>query len=312
MSEEQESGKKKARVKKTLGIIAGVMAVLVIGCVGGLMLAGPMIGNSFSSINAELSGVGGGGGGGYSAGKSAQLAPVQVTQRVIIRDGYISMSVDDTRTSSQTVKTLVQDLAAEGAFIVSTQETARTNSPMPTIAMTIRVPAERFDEVMDRLAGLADSVLSRRESAQDVTEEYVDVQARLAAMKAARDRLKKLMEQAASVEELLQAEAQLTQREAEIEALQGRLDYLTASAEMSKIEINLEPSELSQPLGIRWRPGETVQKAWRGLIQSGQGAVNLLIYFGIVILPWLLVLWGGWLGLRRGIRWFRERRAQKN
>jgi hypothetical protein len=309
MSEEQGIAKKRSRVMKTLGIIAGVALLVAVACLVGLMLAGPMVGNTFSSINDELTSVGGGD---SLSTRSAQLASVPVTQHVIIRDGYISMSVKDTPASSQAIEGIVQELAAEGAFIVSSQETGRANSPMPAINMTIRVPAERFDEVMDRLAGLADQVLTRRESAEDVTEEYVDVQARLEAMKAARERLMKLMEQAASVEELLQAENQLTQREAEIESLQGRLDYLTQSAKMSKIEINLQPSSLSQPLGIQWRPGETVQKAWRGLVKSGQGAVNLLIYFGIVILPWLLVLGALALGVRRVIRRYRERRANQS
>jgi len=309
MSEEQVIANKRSRVLKTLGIIAGVALLVAAACLVGLMLAGPMVGSTFSSINDELSSVSGGE---TYATRSVQLAPVPVTQHIIIRDGYISMSVKDTPVSKQAIEGIVQELAAEGAFIVSSQETGRADSSMPTINMTIRVPAERFDQVMDRLAGLADQVLTRRESAEDVTEEYVDVQARLEAMKAARERLLKLMEQAASVEELLQAENQLTQREAEIESLQGRLDYLTQSAKMSKIEINLQPSSLSQPLGIQWRPGETVQKAWRGLVKSAQGAINLLIYFGIVILPWLLVLGALALGVRRVIRRYRERRARQS
>ncbi|MBN1453801.1 MAG: DUF4349 domain-containing protein [Anaerolineales bacterium] len=309
MSEEQGFNKKRTRVLKTLGISAGVALLVAATCLAGLMLAGPMVGNSFSTINDELSSVSGGD---TYATRSAQLAPVQVTQHVIIRDGYISMSVKDTSDSSQAIEGIVQELAAEGAFIVSSQEFGRADSPMPAINMTIRVPAERFDEVMDRLAGLAERVLERRESAEDVTEEYVDVQARLEAMQAARERLMKLMEQAASVEELLQAENQLTQREVEIESLQGRLDYLTQSAKMSKIQINLQPSTLSQPLGIQWRPGETAQRAWRGLVKSAQGAVNLLIYFGIVILPWLLVLGALVFGVRRIIRRHREGRARQS
>jgi hypothetical protein len=310
MSEEQGSRKKRTGVWKILGMIAGVALLVILGCAVGLMLTGPMVGSTFSTISSDLSGAPAPTEASYSTNKSAQYIPVQVTERIIIRDGYISMSVEDTSGASQAIEKLVRELAAEGAFIVSTQETGRENSPMPTINMTIRVPAERFDEVMDRLAGLADRVLTRRESAEDVTEEYVDVQARLEAMKTARERLTKLMEQAATVEELLQAEAQLTQREAEIESLQGRLDYLAQSAKMSKIEINLQPSALSQPLGLQWRPGETAQKAWRGLVRSGQGAVNLLIYFGVVILPWLLVLGALGLGIRRGVRRYRERRAR--
>ena len=307
MSEEQGFSKKRSRVLKILGIIAGVVLLVAAACVVGLMLTSPMVGNTFSTVSSDLSGVGDGE---TYATRSSQLVPVQISEHIIIRDGYISMSVEDTPASSQAIEGLVQELAAEGAFIVSTQEFGRANSPMPEINMTIRVPAGRFDEVMDRLAGLADRVLQRRETAEDVTEEYVDVQARLEAMKAARERLMKLMEQAATVEELLQAETQLTQREAEIESLQGRLDFLTQSAKMSKIEINLQPSALSQPLGLGWRPGETVQKAWRGLVRSAQGAVNLLIYFGIVVLPWLLLVGSLALGVRRAIRRYRERRAR--
>jgi hypothetical protein len=310
MSEEQSFWKKRPRVWKTLGIIAGVALLLVVGCLVGLMLMGPMVGSTFSNVDYSLAGEPMAES--FSTDKSAQYAPAQMTEHIIIRDGYISMSVDDTQASNQAIEALVQELAPEGAFIVSTQEYGRGEGPMPEVNMTIRVPVERFDEVMDRLAGLADRVLERRETAEDVTEEYVDVQARLEAMKAARDRLMKLMEQSATVEELLQAEAQLTQREAEIEALQGRLDYLTQSAKMSKIEIRLQPSALSQPLAGVWRPGETVQKAWRGWVQSAQGAVDLLIYFGIMVLPWLLVLAALAFGVRQGIRRYRERRARKS
>ena len=309
MSEEQDTKKRRARAWKIVGIVAGVALLIVIGCVLGLVLTGPVIGNTFSAVNSELTGVGGGG---YAASGNAQYAPIPVTEHIIIRDGYISMSVEDTLETRRAVEKLVQDLAAEGAFIVSKQETGWTDSPMPAVDMTIRVPAERFDEVMDQLAGMAGQVLTRRETAEDVTEEYVDVQARLEAMKAARERLMKLMEQAATVEELLQAEQQLTQREAEIESLQGRLDFLTQSAKMSKIDISLQPSALSQPLGVNWRPGETVQKAWRGLVRSLQGAGNLLIYFAIVVLPWLVVLGVLGFGIRSGIRRYRERRASRN
>jgi Flp pilus assembly protein TadB len=156
--------------------------------------------------------------------------------------------------------------------------------------MSIRVPAVRFEEVMDRLAALAVNVDSRSESAEDVTEEYVDLGARLESLEAARDRLLEIMAEARTTEDLLRAEEQLTQREAEIESIKGRMQYLEQSARLSSIWIELRPYILSQPVGDTWRPAETVRRAFDALVDGLQGFGNFLIYFAIAILPWLLLI----------------------
>jgi hypothetical protein len=313
MSEEQAKKQKNPLMKKVFWVLAGVILSLLVVCVA-LMLLGPVVGNTFSSVSSDLAGVDSfspgqalPASGGLSSDGFRQSVVVEVPQRVIIRDGYISLAVKDTRASSIAVEQMVKEMETEGAFIVTSQETSATDDPMPEIRMTIRVPAERFDEVMDRLAALGVKVLNRNETAEDVTEEYVDLQARLEAMETARERLKEIMSKAETVEELLSAEQQLTAREAEIESIQGRLEYLTQSAEMSKIEITLLPSVLNLPLGAQWQPGETVRKAYRGLVKSAQGAVDLLIYFGIVGLPWLIILGLIAFGVRHMVRRYRAR-----
>lgn len=158
--------------------------------------------------------------------------------------------------------------------------------------MTIRVPAARFEETMSWLAGtaVAGTNPNRSETAQDVTEEYVDLVARQESLEAARDRLSDIMQNAATTEELLQAEAQLTAREAEIEALQGRRQYLQQSAALSLITIQLNPYILNQPFDDSWQPAETVRLAVEGLVASAQGAADFLIILVIAFLPWLAVL----------------------
>jgi hypothetical protein len=157
--------------------------------------------------------------------------------------------------------------------------------------MSIRVPATRFDEVMDRLARLAVEVRNRTQSGQDVTEEYVDLQARLESLEAARQRLLKIMEDARTTDDLLMAEGQLTQREAEIESIKGRVQYLTESARLSSIHIELQPYILSQPVvSARWRPAESVRGAFDTLVDSLRNFGDFLIFFSIAILPWLLLI----------------------
>lgn len=214
----------------------------------------------------------------------------QQIQRLIIRNGSITLSVDDTRETKAQVEQRVADMAGAGAFVVSSSESGGSNGS-PYIYMTIRVPARSFDETMDFLENLAaeGTAPTVSESAQDVTDEYVDVAARLESLQAARERLLELMDQAETTEALLQAEQQLTQREVEIEALQGRLRFLEQSAALSRIDITLQPYLLSQPVDTRWRPLETVRESLDALLDGLRTFADFLIRFIVVVLPFLLI-----------------------
>jgi hypothetical protein len=216
-------------------------------------------------------------------------------ERLIIRTGNISMVVEDTRGALATIEEMVAGMAGEGAFVVSSQEYGATEGEQPHISMTIRVPAARFDQTMDRLADMAVQVTNRNETADDVTEEYVDLEARLETLEAARQRLLDIMAESRSTKDLLEAEQQLTQREAEIESIKGRMQYLEQSARLSSISIDLSPHILSQPVSQQWRPAETARRAVEALVDGLQGFGDFAIFFGIAILPWLvaagLLLW---------------------
>jgi hypothetical protein len=229
-------------------------------------------------------------------GASAEMPPglsgpsAPVTERLIIRNGQLTLVVEDTRTAQQAVEAMVAEMAGEGAFVVSASEFGATGGKQPQVNMSIRVPAARFDEAMDRLSGLATEVTNRNESAEDVTEEYVDLEARLESLEAARQRLLEIMNEARTTEDLLQAEQQLTQREAEIESIKGRMQYLSESAKLASIWVELQPSVLSQPVSGEWRPGETIRTAVEALLAGLRAFANIAIFFAIAILPWLLAM----------------------
>jgi hypothetical protein len=234
---------------------------------------------------------------------------MQAVERLIIRTGNISMVVEDTRAVRASIEGLVADLADQGAFVVSADEYGGDSEGVqPHITMSIRVPASRFGTVMDRLAGMAVQVTSRNESAQDVTEEYVDLEARLESLEAARQRLLEIMEQARSTKDLLEAEQQLTQREAEIESIKGRMQYLEQSARLSSIWIELQPYILSQPVGKEWRPIETARRAVEALADGLRGFGDFLIFFSIAVLPWLLLIALAIYIIYRLVRWLTRRR----
>lgn len=230
------------------------------------------------------------------------------TDRLIIRDGNINISVEDTRDTRDAIEALVGSMADKGAYVISATESGRGESLPPYISMVIRVPVEEFDRALDQIAEMGIDVLDRNESGQDVTEEYVDLAGRVEALEAARDRLLDIMIDADTTEDLLKAEAQLTVREAEIESLKGRMQYLSESARLSRIAITLTPYTLSEPIDTSWKPAETFRRAVEDLVESMQGFADFLIVFGIAVLPWIvffgLIIWGVVAVVRR-------RRAKK-
>ncbi len=236
--------------------------------------------------------------------RSVAATPVEPQQeRLIIRNGQLVLTVEDTRATQQTIEQMVAEMAGEGAFVVSSSERVGPDQNSPYVSLQIRIPAMRFAEVMDRLAAMAVEVRDRNETAQDVTEEYVDLQARLESLEAARQRLLEIMQDAQTTEDLLLAEQQLTQREAEIESIKGRLQYLAQSAQLSSITIELWPYLLSQPLDTRWRPAETAREAFETLVNGLRSFGDFVIFVTIAVLPWLalggLVVYGAVRLVRR-------------
>lgn len=289
------------KVKKTrvsIWTAAAVLIFLVIAVLIGIAFTGPAIGNISYGLVADLP---------SSSqrqlpasGESLIRLPNQNTiERLFIREGSIQMEVEDTHAARDEIKEFISAMAGEGAFIVSSSERGGYEPEDPVINMIIRVPAEEFDNTMEFLEHMAVEVEDRSENAEDVTEEYVDLRARLESMEVARRRLLDIMGNAQTTEALLQAEQQLTQREAEIESIKGRMQFLSDSAALSKIEIMLTPYLLSQPLATGWQPAEVARRAFDGLVNSIQGFASFLIYFSIAILPWLILIVLVWYAFPR-------------
>lgn len=213
------------------------------------------------------------------------------TQRLIVRNGSVTVSVANTYDARNQILGLVNQMTPQGAFIVSVNESGGGGDVSPYITMVIRVPEAQFNATMDAVAKLAaqGTTPQRSETAQDVTAEYVDVKARLDSMELARTRLQQIMSEAQNTTDLLQAETLLTQREADIEALKGRMQYLEQSASLSEITVSLAPYILSQPVDTSWKPGETLRRAFDDLLDSLRGFADFLIYFAVAVLPWLLL-----------------------
>lgn len=175
------------------------------------------------------------------ASRLAMSLPVQ--DRIIVRTVDIALVVNDVSKSVDAVDSLAQEL---GGWVL---RSSRNEIHRGFIA--IRVPAERVDEAIARLRGLAHEVKSENSTSRDVTDEYVDNQARLKNLQATEEQLLKLMERTAKVKELLEVQRELTNVQGEIERLQGRVKLLEETSAFSLINVNLElaPAEMTVDAG---------------------------------------------------------------
>jgi hypothetical protein len=235
-------------------------------------------------------------GGTSASGVASPLAP---GERLIVRDASLTIEVDDVQKADQEIRALVD---ATGGYVLSSSASGSDTDTV--IYASLKIPSEKLDSVITAVERLAHKVVYRSMSGSDVTEEYVDLEARLASLEAARDRLLVLLEKAANVEEAVQVNAALTDVQTQIEQITGRMRYLRQGAAMSSLNLELRPIPVTEVIDPdRWQPLEDARVALRDLIQFGQDIISLAIGLAVWTPVWLpLVLLGRYLLRRRAAR----------
>ena len=215
-------------------------------------------------------------------------------ERLIIKNGDLALRVEDVPAATAAVSTLASEA---GGFVVSSSTSGLERDLRAYI--TIRVPAERFETTLNQLEALAVRVLSHSVSGSDVTEEFVDLEARLRNLEATRDRLLDMLNKATRVQDALDVNLALSDVQGQIEQIQGRMRFLSESAAMSTINVSLEPVPVTPVLDEDgWQPIQVARAALRDLLGFGQLLGNALIVLVVWSPVWVLLAFGGWQGMR--------------
>jgi len=180
-------------------------------------------------------------------------------------------------------------------YVVNSNQWNSTNNGQTYIyaSVMVRVPAERLDEIMQKVRELAadpkTGVLSESVTGEDVTAEYVDSQARLRNLQAAEAQLVELLDQAPDLQYTLDIFRELTEIRSQIEVLEGRIKYLEESAALSALSVEFVAEASLQPLQIGpWKPAGVAKEAIQTLVKVAQDVGTALIKFLIIWVPFLL------------------------
>lgn len=208
-------------------------------------------------------------------------------ERLIIRTADMAIVASDTEATLAQIAALAD---SSGGWVVSSNVYQSTDTAK-TGYVQIRVPAEGFQSILDAIAGMAVEVTSLSTSGQDVTEEFVDLNARLGNLEATAARLRTFLEDARNTEDALAVNNELSRIEGEIESIRGRMQYLEQSAAYSSITVNVTPDELAQPIEVAgWQPRGVAKQAVEALINMLQLIANTIIWFVVFALPVLLII----------------------
>lgn len=208
-------------------------------------------------------------------------------ERLIIRTADMTIVVPDTEAA---LAQIAQMAESGGGWVVSSN-IYQSSETSKTGYITIRVPSEGFQSVIDAIGGLATEVTSLNTSGQDVTEEYVDLTSQLANLQATAERVRGFLDESRTVEEALAVNQELSRLEGEIELTKGRMQYLSESSAFSSITVNVTPDELAQPIQVAgWQPTGVARQAVEALVSALQALANVAIWFVIFALPVLIII----------------------
>ena len=214
------------------------------------------------------------------------------TSRLIVRTGQASIEIDSLESSMAELRRTVQRV---GGFVADASVQSGRNQNR-SATLELKVPASRFDELTAALEPLG-RLQFVNVGAEDVSEEFVDLTARVANGRRLEDRLVELLRtRTGKLQDVLSVERELARVREEIERMEGRLRFLKTSAQLSTLSVNLyEPPPLLTSHPGRNPIVEAFKTAWGNFVAVVAGAIASLGF----VAPLGMLAWGALIVGRR-------------
>jgi hypothetical protein len=211
----------------------------------------------------------------------AENSKIDVSKLKLIRTADARIEVKKYDESKQVIDSIVKH---SNAYISSENETkyeTRTQN-----RLVIRTPAENFDNLLNSLLEVAERIESKSIEVKDVTEEYIDIEARLESKRQLEQRYLSLLEKAKNVKDILEIESNLNGVREEIESKQGRLNYLQNQIALSTITLTYFkelPIPLTQRAKFTFRMSKGFVEGWNMFLSVIVGVAYLWVFIIIAV-----------------------------
>jgi len=213
--------------------------------------------------------------------------------RKIVRTGTLTLQVKDIGKAQDEVTAIASQM---NGFVVSSNQRADDDED-PRGSISIRVPAERFNEALQKIKAISVKVVYENTNSQDVTEQYTDLKAQLKNYEATEAQYLELMKKAENVKDILEVQRELSNVRGNIERVKGRIQYIDRTSDMSLIEVTLNKAK---PIGeSTWDVMGIVKAAVDGLIVFGKILIGIVVWLLVFSPVWIIVMVIIWLVRRK-------------
>lgn len=212
----------------------------------------------------------------------------QAIERKIIRNANLTVEVTSPADNQRKITSIAE---SHQGFVVTSEATQSASEdkakPEVTINLVVRVPAAQFNQVMEEIRATATRILQEKITGQDVTEEFIDLEARIKNQKALEAQFIEIMKRAGKVEDALEVQTQLADVRTEIEKLEGRKRFLENQASLSTISITLQsPTQIVNAVGFWY----SIRSAFADGVDVATTIIFFLIRTVIALLPLLIFI----------------------
>lgn len=221
-----------------------------------------------------------------------EAPPTTGVDRMVITKTTMSMVVKDV---SEAIKTVQQKAESFGGYMVDSHLSKPEEAASGSI--TVRLPEEKLTEALTAFRRVGLRVVDENVSGRDVTDQYVDLEARLATLNKTKAKFEEILDRATQVQDLLNVQRELINLQSQTDSIKGQQQYLSQSAKLSKVTVYLSTDELALPYSPAqpWRPNVIFKLAVRSLVGTLRGAGTALIWIGVYAAIWIPILVIVWI-----------------
>jgi hypothetical protein len=207
-----------------------------------------------------------------SGGGADSLPAAASLDRKIVSTAFLTVETDEVSARYQDVSAIA---TAAGGYV--SDSSFGREGDRETASVTIRVPVDSYQDVLRQLRGIGE-VVDESSSANDVTEEFTDLEARLRNLRATEAQYLEFLDQAKNLEETLLLQDRINAVRLEIETVQGRLQLLEQSSSLATITVHLQPPPVAVGQGGSGGGiGQAAEDAFDASVEFLEGVARVVV-----------------------------------
>lgn len=226
-------------------------------------------------------------GAGDTAGDAAQAPHGASPTRKIVRQAELELEVASPSNAQTEIEKLTE---RHGGYVVSAnRDTAHESAENIRVDLVVRVPQSELTSAIAEVKRLGRGIGSERITSDDVTDEYIDLSARISSQQKLEQQYEEILKRATTVKDALEVEKQLAETRTEIERLQGRAQLLDKETTYSTLSVHLAP-DVPRIAVDRVTFGGTLRRAWSDSLAFSADLIEGVIHLAAYVVPLALLL----------------------